>query len=128
MVTVAALYRSGWSVSALAWNLHRPPFLISGYLTRMRIPLRTQAESVALANSRDRRRATPGWKLNRKWPGARGRDGRWYSLHKACWEAYNGSVPVGSVVHHRDKNTSNFAVENLECMTRAEHLAFHQKR
>lgn len=128
MVTVAMLYRSGSSLRGLARDLHRPCFLISGYLTRRGVVLRSHAESVALANASDRRRATPGWKLNRKWPGARGRNGRWYSLHRACWEAYHGSVPLGSVIHHKDQNTANFAVENLECMTRAEHLAHHRKR
>lgn len=48
-------------------------------------------------------------------------------LHVAIWEAANGKVPEGYEIHHRDFNKSNNALENLQCLTHAEHAALHMK-
>ena len=42
------------------------------------------------------------------------------------WEAQNGSVPKGSVVHHKDRDSLNDSLDNLQVMTRAEHINEHR--
>lgn len=50
----------------------------------------------------------------------------WMLFAIAVWEDYNGSVPEGYIVHHKDRNTLNDDITNLELMTRAEHLMEHR--
>jgi hypothetical protein len=38
----------------------------------------------------------------------------------------NGSLPRGSVVHHKDRNSENDALDNLQAMTRAAHAEEHR--
>lgn len=57
---------------------------------------------------------------------------RYYSrgtkrMHVAVWEYYNGRVPKGYHVHHKDKNTANNTIENLELLSAKEHLSEHSK-
>lgn len=42
------------------------------------------------------------------------------------WEKSNGPIPPGCLVHHKDRNQLNDDIDNLELMTRAEHLAEHK--
>ena len=72
-----------------------------------------------------------------RWPKtghARGQDYFWLSNcnssyqkgeHRLIWEAHNGSIPRGHVIHHVDFDASNNAIENLSCMSKAEHDALH---
>lgn len=46
-------------------------------------------------------------------------------LHVYVWEYYNGVVPDGYHVHHKDKNKRNNSIENLELMTAQEHAKLH---
>ena len=47
-------------------------------------------------------------------------------LHVAIWEYYNNkSVPDGYCIHHKDGNTFNNDISNLECIERTEHLRYH---
>jgi predicted nucleic acid-binding Zn ribbon protein len=46
-------------------------------------------------------------------------------LHRDVWEFYNGPIPEGMHVHHKDGDTGNNAVENLECLTFEAHFAEH---
>jgi hypothetical protein len=41
------------------------------------------------------------------------------------WEATNGPIPEGFVVHHKDENKINNAIENLELKEWGEHSAHH---
>lgn len=51
----------------------------------------------------------------------------WKMRAVVVWESENGRpVPRGSVVHHRDRNALNDDPSNLQCMTRAEHIAEHR--
>lgn len=51
----------------------------------------------------------------------------WKMRAVAVWEAEHARpVPRGSVVHHRDRNALNDDPSNLQCMTRAEHIAEHR--
>lgn len=48
-------------------------------------------------------------------------------LHVAIWEYVNKrEVPEGYIVHHKDHNTYNNNPENLECISRKEHLELHK--
>jgi hypothetical protein len=42
------------------------------------------------------------------------------------WEAANGPVPVGHVVHHDDRDSLNDSLGNLQCLSRAEHVQEHR--
>jgi len=47
------------------------------------------------------------------------------SLHRAIWEHYNGPIPVGWHVHHKDGDFNNNDLANLECLPADEHSAAH---
>lgn len=46
----------------------------------------------------------------------------WKSKHQAIWEAANGPVPPGHMVGFKDGDNRNFALDNLELVSRAERL------
>ena len=46
-------------------------------------------------------------------------------LHIYVWEKYNGSVPKGYHIHHKDFNSKNNDIDNLQLMTQHDHLALH---
>jgi predicted RNA-binding Zn-ribbon protein involved in translation (DUF1610 family) len=46
-------------------------------------------------------------------------------LHCIIWEEYNGSVPEGHVIHHKDEIKLHNDIENLECLTWSEHSKLH---
>jgi hypothetical protein len=50
----------------------------------------------------------------------------WRKRAVVVWEAANGPVPRGSVVHHRDRDSLNDAIENLQALTRKEHADEHR--
>lgn len=61
--------------------------------------------------------------LYRMWP-----SDRYYSkggsrLHRDAWKAAFGPIPAGCHIHHRDGNTANNLLANLECQDASEHLA-----
>ena len=49
-------------------------------------------------------------------------------LHRVVWEFYNGAIPDGYSVHHKDENTHNNLPENLELMENKNHLSLHIKK
>lgn len=49
------------------------------------------------------------------------------SLHVAIWEFHNNKeVPKGYEIHHKDGNTFNNDISNLECLTIAEHRKLYK--
>ena len=46
-------------------------------------------------------------------------------LHVYIWEYYNGPVPKGYHVHHKDFDKNNNEIENLELLTASEHSSLH---
>ena len=42
-------------------------------------------------------------------------------LHCAVWSYFNGEIPIGCVIHHRDLNPANNELENLQLMTDSDH-------
>lgn len=45
--------------------------------------------------------------------------------HRIIYEALNGKIPDGYVVHHKDENKSNNSPENLELLSDKDHRALH---
>jgi len=48
--------------------------------------------------------------------------------HRAVWTALRGPLEPGQIVHHKDGDTSNNALRNLEAMSRREHITLHAKK
>lgn len=50
----------------------------------------------------------------------------WRLRAVVVWEKANGSVPNGYVVHHKNRNSLDDSIDNLQMMTRAEHINEHR--
>ena len=48
-------------------------------------------------------------------------------LHRLIWEEYNGSIPIGCVIHHKDGNKKNCNINNLEMLSSFEHNSLHKR-
>lgn len=48
--------------------------------------------------------------------------------HRVFWEETYGPIPEGHVIHHIDGNPSNNALDNLACLTNAEHVRLHSEQ
>lgn len=48
-------------------------------------------------------------------------------LHRLVWEEYNGPIPHGFVIHHKDNNRKNNNIDNLEILSSFEHNALHKR-
>lgn len=46
----------------------------------------------------------------------------WGFVHVMTWEAVNGKRPPGHLLRFKDGNPLNCAIENLECISRQEHM------
>jgi hypothetical protein len=46
-------------------------------------------------------------------------------LHRELWKDAHGPIPDGHEIHHRDENTLNNALENLECLSGKAHRDLH---
>lgn len=53
-------------------------------------------------------------------------NGKNYHVHRLEWEKHHGKIPEGCVIHHKDENRLNWSIDNLECLTRAEHVEKHR--
>ena len=49
-------------------------------------------------------------------------------LHRVVWEFYNGPIPEGYHVHHRDGNAWNNDIGNLELVQRSKHASDHTRK
>lgn|GEM_PF-6284473 len=49
-------------------------------------------------------------------------EGTWREKHKIVFEQHFGSIPVGHLVVFKDGNPLNFSPDNLEAITRKEHV------
>lgn len=59
-------------------------------------------------------------------------NGYWWSkvygsMHKCIWQFYNGKVPKGYTIHHKDGNKDNNVIENLCILSASEHSKLHAK-
>lgn len=48
-------------------------------------------------------------------------------MHRYVWEYYNGAIPEGYQIHHKDKDKSNNDISNLECIPFSSHAKLHSK-
>ncbi len=48
-------------------------------------------------------------------------------LHCYVWRYFNGEIPKGYHIHHKDENKSHNDIENLECVIMPAHLSYHGK-
>ena len=46
-------------------------------------------------------------------------------LHRYIWRYYNGEIPDGYHIHHKDKDKTNNEIDNLECIPAFNHLSIH---
>ncbi|KMO85859.1 hypothetical protein AB840_11315 [Megasphaera cerevisiae DSM 20462] len=54
-------------------------------------------------------------------------NGKRKRLHIAVWEYFNGDIPMGYQIHHKDFNKNNNEISNLELKTVHDHLSLHAK-
>lgn len=76
-----------------------------------------------VASVRVRRETHTG--LNRAWVKTAEPD-VWRKRAVVVWEAAHGSVARGSVVHHRNRDSLNDDIDNLQAMTRRQHADEHR--
>ena len=60
-------------------------------------------------------------------------EGRYFTrhtkvMHRVVWEYYNGPIPKGYHIHHKDANLSNNDISNLELMEAFAHLSMEAKK
>lgn len=48
-------------------------------------------------------------------------------LHHEVWKYYHGEIPKGYHIHHKDGDTLNNSIDNLEALPGREHLSEHNK-
>jgi hypothetical protein len=47
---------------------------------------------------------------------------KWAMLHVVLWEKVNGKTPKGMIIVFKDGNSLNCTIDNLECITHAQHM------
>lgn len=66
-------------------------------------------------------------KIYRRYKGERYFTRHTDKLHRVVWEYYNGPIPEGYHVHHKDGDPSHNDIGNLELVKGSEHLHKHQQ-
>lgn len=51
---------------------------------------------------------------------------KWEPLAKYVWQKNKGELPKGMLIHHKNRNKMDDRIENLQIMTRKEHLNEHR--
>lgn len=54
--------------------------------------------------------------------------GRRQFEHILIYQTYVGPIPKGYVIHHIDGDGLNNSIDNLQCLSRAEHMMIHGKK
>ena len=47
-------------------------------------------------------------------------------IHRLQWIKYHGEIPKGCVIHHKDENKLNWDIDNLELLSRKDHIYQHK--
>lgn len=50
----------------------------------------------------------------------------WQQRARHVWSQCYGDIPRGYVIHHKDRNSLNDTIDNLEALTKAEHINEHR--
>lgn len=53
-------------------------------------------------------------------------NGKSHHVHRLQWIKYHGEIPKGCVVHHKDENKLNWDIDNLELLSRKDHIFQHK--
>jgi hypothetical protein len=53
-------------------------------------------------------------------------NGKSVHIHRLEWTKHYGAIPKNYIVHHKDENKFNWNIDNLELITRSEHIKKHQ--
>ena len=48
-------------------------------------------------------------------------------MHHVVWEFYKDKTPKDYIIHHKDFDKTNNAIENLECISKLRHAEIHSK-
>lgn len=48
-------------------------------------------------------------------------------MHRYVWQKEHGPIPKDHDIHHRDGNKANNNIENLECLSKAEHTRLYSE-
>ena len=52
----------------------------------------------------------------------------WRKESRWMWEIHKGEIPKGCDIHHKDLDSTNNNISNLEIMTKEEHQSLHGKK
>lgn len=55
------------------------------------------------------------------------KNGKNIHVHRLEWEKHHGKIPSNCIIHHKNENRLNWSIDNLECLTRSEHIRKHKK-
>lgn len=55
-------------------------------------------------------------------------NGKNQHIHRLQWIKYHGSIPKGYVIHHKDENKLNWDIDNLELLSRGDHVREHRDK
>lgn len=58
-------------------------------------------------------------------PGKQAHNNGIQTLHQEVWKFYNGKIPKGHAIHHKDHNPLNNDISNLELVPRGQHQKEH---
>ena len=122
---VASDYRSGAGMEQLARAYGVARNTIRNRLLGIGVTLRGPGD-LSLGNNRARKRGGPLRLAAGGYLSSIGRNGKSAPIHRACWEAHNGPVPAGWVVHHLDEDLKNNEIRNLVAMSDADHRHIHR--
>lgn len=48
-------------------------------------------------------------------------------VHRLVWEAFNGAIPDGLEINHKDRRRANNALDNLELLTHLENIQYSRR-
>lgn len=97
------------------------------YKTTRQYKTNPGTETIVFNGIRFHRRPDSKHKHHRRyyWPHDSHRKRGVGALHVEIWKFHNGTIPKGNHIHHIDGNTLNNDINNLACLTPAEHGAAH---
>ena len=55
-------------------------------------------------------------------------DGKWRYRARLTWVEHNGYIPEGMLIHHINEDPHDDRIENLQLVTRKEHIRIHKPK